>query len=534
MTTTLHGFNAAFDPWIPVVGPSGPTRLSISDALTQGPHFKGLATDRPLAVLPIIRLLAAVVLRVFEPQSADDIRRLWVAREFEADRIRHYLEIYRDRFDLFGEHPFLQVAGLMPASGEPKGASGLLLHIAGGNNVPMFSAFTDGDEIALSPPDALIEMLTVLGWDTAAIKTGAQGDPKMAGGKTTGNPTGPLGQLGAAIPLGTSLFETILLNVPPTPAVPGDGPTWESDLEPSWEIRQPVGIMEWLTWSSRRIRLARDERSGDVTGAVVTAGDRVLFTPLLDPHTRWRATKGDVVAQRPRRWPNGTPAWRGLDTLLILGRAEAGDTEDLAAPPHLIREVGELRALLGDTYPLNLLCLGVTYGNQSAVVEDVFVDSLPLPMTALRTDESSDVAEALREVSSGAEKVRRALNGLADNLRVAVGADKLPWDAGAHPGNDAMALLTAPTLRFLAGLQRQPELFNEGLRAWQEVAERVAWATAQPLLELAAPASFRGRDVKIGSSERRIRLADAEAWFRKGLRDALPYLFQIRDERNTP
>nr|NLI49636.1 type I-E CRISPR-associated protein Cse1/CasA [Propionibacterium sp.] len=534
MTMTMPmqaGPNVATDPLIPVLGPDGLTHVSLADALIDGHRLKGLSLEQPLAVLPIVRIMAALVLRVFQPTTGN-IQRLWDAGQFSADPVRRYLVECRDRFELFHpDHPFLQVGGLLPASGPPKGTSGLLLQVATGNNVPLFSPYTEADTIPLSPADALLGLLVTLGWDTAGIKTGAAGDPRVSGGKTAGNPTGPLGQLGAVLPLGRNLFETILLNVPLGPQVDGDRPTWERDLSPVWEVRQPIGPMEWLTWPSRRVRLVPDPTGESVVAAVIAAGDRVSFTPMFEPHTRWRATKGDVVAQRPRRWPPGTQAWRGLDTLLTLAHLDSDVAHDAGAPPRLIDQLRDEGLVLDPSYPLNLLCLGVAYGNMSAVVEDVFVDTLPLPVAALRGQGHEGVAEAIHNVTASAEKVRRSLNGLADNLRTIAGAPKLPWDAGVHPGNDAMALLTQPTRRFLAGLQREPHRYGEGLLAWQQVAEQVAWSFAQPMLDQAPPQTFVGREVKTGATERRVRLADCEAWFRKGLHDALPALYQSRTQQ---
>lgn len=527
---TQAGANVATDPLIPVLGPDGPVGVSLAGALIDGHRLKGLSLERPLSALPIVRILAALVLRVFEPTTGN-IQRLWDAGQFDAETVQRYLTKHHDRFELFDpEHPFLQVGGLLPSSGPPKGTSGLLLQVATGNNVPLFSPYTEADAIPLHPTDALLGLLTTLGWDTAAIKSGAVGDPKVSAGKTTGNPTGPLGQLGAVMPIGRNLFETILLNVPLGPRVAGDRPTWERDLSPAWEIRQPIGLMEWLTWPSRRVRLFLDPTGESVVAAVIAAGDRVSFTPMFEPHTRWRSTKGDVVAHRPRRWPPGTQAWRGLDTLVTLARLDSGASDEAGAPPRLIDQLRDEGLELEPSYPLNLLCLGVAYGNMSAVVEDVFVDTLPLPVASLRGESRHGVAEAILMVTASAEKVRRALNGLSDNLRVIAGADKLPWDAGVHPGNDAMGLLTEPTRRFLVGLQREPQRYRDGLLAWQRVAEQVAWSVAQPMLDQAPPQSFVGRDVKSGSAERRIRLADAEAWFRKGLREALLALFESRTQ----
>lgn len=534
MTTDGIAFNAAWDPWLPLERDGETTLASISEAVRDAHNFGGLSLTDPLAAAALTRLLVAVVMRTHDLHSPTDVERLWSTGRFTEDRIEGYLNAQAERFEVFHpETPFLQVAELTPASGSPKGAAALLLHVPSGNNVPLFSALSDGDLTTLDVPTALVNLVTVQGFDTAAIKPGAVGDPAVSGGKTTGNPTGSLGQLGLVQLIGRNLFETILLNAPIVPALSSDSPVWERRLAPAWETRLANGTLDLLTWPSRRIRLIPNEAGTTVDSAVVTAGDRLaVIDPSLEPHTRWRATKNDVVAHRPMRWQPGSNAWRGLDALLALNT-----DQDVSASGSMsatvIRQLPRLAPVLGECYPLRLLCVGVSYGNQSAVIEDVYVDTMPLPLAALRAH--SDVHEALLHVSSTAEQLRRALNALADDIRRVEGGDKLPWDAGIHPGNDAMSQLTTPTMRLLRGLQSQPNLVERGVIAWEQEASRVVWATATRLLDAASPQAFGGRDLRVGSGTKRIRLADCEAWFREAVGKALPNLPSNRnDERWKP
>ena len=163
----------------------------------------------------------------------------------------------------------------------------------------------------------------------------------------------------------------------------------------------------------------------------------------------------------------------------------------------------------------------MTYGNQSAVIEDVFVGTLPLPLAAVRAG-TSEVRNALAAVGDEANQVRQALNSLADNLRQLQGGERPDWDKGTHAGNDAMALLTEPTIRLLLGLRRDPGRLEPGILAWELSVERIAWGVATPLLDSAPPSTFAGRVQKWGKEEHVVRLADVEAWFRTALAEALP------------
>lgn len=514
---TTASFNLAHDPWIPVQGVHGADVLSLRDLVGRAHELVGIAEARPLAAVMIVRYCAALIQRVFEVADADEFERLWNGGGFESDLIDDYLGQHRDRFELFGDHPFMQVAGLRSTSGAVRAASTLRLSQSSGNNVPLFDALTDGDEIVLSFAEAALCLVEVLGWDTAAIKTGAVGDPAVKGGKTAGNPTGPVGQLGVVLPIGRNVFETLMLSLPLGGRAEGDVPNWEIDGTPSWQVRQPRGVLDLLTWRSRAIRLVPTDDGAGVGGVVIAAGDRLQFVPEMEPHTRWRQTERDKVAVRPIRWRPGQAAWRGLQSLLAVNRAD----DSLTAT--VLQQLGDFRQsdVVPDDYPLNLYCVGVSYGNMSAVIEDVFVDSLPLPMVALRADGEDAARLALVDLVERAERIRRALNDLENNIRVAAGGDKHDWDKGGHLGDETMPMFAQPTEGLLTQLQRHPGEREAALLAWDEQVAEFSWARANEALDGAPISAFAGRKV---SNERMLRLADAEAFFRKALREALPNL----------
>jgi CRISPR system Cascade subunit CasA len=196
----------------------------------------------------------------------------WQRGEFAREPFDAYLDERAARFDLFHPaRPFAQVAGLRTAKDETKPVSLLVPRLAAGNNVPIFSARTESDPPALTPAQAARALLAAHCWDTAAIKSGAFDDPAAKAGKTTGNPTGPLGQLGVIVPVGATLFHTLLLNLPilPQGLEPKDRPQWQADdpATSAWSARSAAGLLDPLTWQARRIRLVpeRDRRDGRCT-----------------------------------------------------------------------------------------------------------------------------------------------------------------------------------------------------------------------------------------------------------------------------
>lgn len=522
MVDPLPDFNVGYDPWIPVIREGVPTRVSARDALAEAHLIDGFDVAKAPAIVATVRHLVAMCQRIEPVENSAAQEELWDRGRYDIARVDAYFRENRSLFNLFDDRrPFGQVAGLTPVSGDPKPPSMLSLSAASGNNVPLFSATHDGNARPLAPADALLGLLTLGGFDTAAIKPGAVGDPQVTKGKTTGNRTGVLGYLGVVLPLGRNLFETLVLNTPALPIPEQDAPVWEREITPAWELRQPVGPLELLTWSSRRMRLVSSDDRREVTGLVLAAGDRVDFIPpQWEPHSRFQPTKkDDVVAERPIRWPSGRQAWRGLDSLVAVHQA-GGPRSSM-----LLRQVNELQqSSLPLDYPLNVLCVGMSYGNQSAVIEDAFVDQIPLPVSALA--DGGDVSVAIGEIVATADAVREALNHLDTNIRRACGAEAIDWKVGVHPGDDAMALLDAPTRRFLVGVQREPEKAEVGLDAWQRSVAMIAERQGENLLDRAPLAAIRGRAQGASEKAGTFRLFDAERIFRSALRKALPRAYR--------
>jgi CRISPR system Cascade subunit CasA len=519
-------FDLVREPWVPVL--SGGTRIDVSlqDALTSADEWDGLSLDDPIQVVALLRqvLLPVVFDALGVSRSDSEWARWWDTGALDSERIAAYLSEHAHRFDLFHpEWPFAQVGGLRTAKNETKPASLLLPATATGNNVPLFSARTEGDSPALTPAEAARALLATHCWDPAAIKSGAVDDPAVTAGKTTGNPTGPVGQLGVVIPLGPTLASTILLNTPIVAQglAVQDRPQWRAEpAVPAWSPRPAKGLLDLLTWQSRRVRLIPeiDERGSTVVRQVVlAAGDRLDPLPEDEPHTGWRRVdkpKAGDRARRPVRHQPGRAAWRGMAALL----ATTQPTAEGVSASRVIVQLADLQAenYLPVDLPLQVLTVGVAYGNQSAVVEDVMADCLPLPVAALSPD--GPVRQLLLELAEQAEQLRVAANRLGDDLRLASGGEKLPWDKSQRLGDALVHQFTPVVRRMLAGLQRQPERADDAESAWKHTARRLALDAAEVALEATPPTAFLGRQRSEGVAH---RLSVAEAWYRAAVRRIL-------------
>lgn len=516
------------EPWMPVATESGPIEVSLVEALDRAHEVKGLAAASPTVGVSILRqvLVPFVLDALGPPRTAEEWAERFGRGRFDLSEFEPYLAAVRPRFDLFDpEEPFGQVAGLTALNGEVKSPNALVFAVSSGNSVPVFSVATDGTPAALAPAEAVRLLLHLHCYDTAAIKSGAVGDLKAKAGKTTGNPTGPVGRFGAVVPTGENLFQTLMLNLPirDTGADPNDSPWWRRPHPTAeWVERSALGVLDLLTWQSRRVRLvtSADPETGEVvvTGVVISAGDRLVAFPDVEPHCMWTIDakpKAGAPPRRPRRAQGGRSAWRGLDSLLALPGQEGGRPG--VETSHLLHQLADVRGrdLVPAKLRLGVEVTGIEYGNMSAVVEDVVHDAIPLPVGAL-------VASELRGFVLRLATDTDALIGLVDRLEADVarslGGEMAPWDRGQRRSVLLAQRLDRVARRVLALLRDDPDRDDELEAAWAELARSETLGLADEILSDVAPTAYAGR---LDDRQVRSTVSDAELRFRAGLRKQL-------------
>ncbi|MFE4976103.1 type I-E CRISPR-associated protein Cse1/CasA [Kitasatospora sp. NPDC056651] len=542
----VPGYSLVDEPWLTVCPAGGgpPMRLGIAEALARAHELEGLVVEFSTQLPAVLRqvLLPVVAHAIGVPQTlrekGDRLARKDGFTQGEMDSLQSYLHEHRAKFDLFDPvAPFAQVAGLRTAKAETKGSAALVATAASGNNVPLFASRTDADPLDLTPAQAAHWLVHTHCWDTAAIKTGVVGDDQVKAGKTTGNPTGPLGQLGVIVPTGRTLYETLLLNLPVTPPGVLGVPQWSQGPHgPAWRPREAEGLLDLWTWQARRIRLVphQDEDGRlKVARVVISAGDRLLVLPGQEPHTAWafaapaKKSASALPERRPRRHTQGKAAWRGLDALLAPTRqsSDGFETSILLDEVSALRESGRLDA----DYPLQVETFGMVYGTQSSVVEDVIHDAIPLPLLALHQD--SEAHQLLLDVAEQAEQLAKAVNNLSADLRRAAGTDPIPWDKGQRPGDLLLHTLDPLVRRLLAGVRdagTDDDILECGRLAWEGLAHRRARDAANELLLAAPTATFQGRTLTPASKTGKpgkpqtYKLGTAGANFRRQVDEILP------------
>ncbi|MEV4333584.1 type I-E CRISPR-associated protein Cse1/CasA [Streptomyces sp. NPDC049597] len=525
--------------WLPVEGPDGPREVPLREALLRAHTFTRLAPDMPTMVPVLLRqVLVPVVLDALGPIDPGAWADMMNGGGFtlqQQEAIGRYLDERLDRFNVFDDTaPFGQAAGLKHPGGKVHPVSVLMQHVATGNNTPLWDARLVSDPAPLPVGTAVRWMLHAQCWDTGAIKTAAVGDPQVKAGKTTGNRTGPLGKLGVVTPLGRTLFDTIVLNLPQGERAAGDRPQWDrAPMGPSWQMRVPSGVLDLFTWQERRIRLILE--TSDAGGApeqvrwvVMSAGDRVDGPQPEDPHTCWtiKTDKAKGSVRYPRRHLPGMTGWQGLDALLTIDRDTAGyETSGLL----MQAAAGTLLGDLPPDYPLRAATCGMVYDTKGAIVKDVLSDEVPIPVGALRSDLA--VRGSVILVSEQAQALARAVHHLAENLLRAIGGKPPAQGKGQHAGTKLLHVLDPLVRRFLTGCQRNPEddELDQAHKAFETLAERAARAAAEELLHRLPGKAFTGRAVTKKDRGKTVttiyQQASAERYFYAAVRKTLTHLY---------
>lgn len=515
--------------------------LSILSIVQQAEDIRAIVGDVKPQAFSLHRLLLAIIHRALDgPNSVDE----WVELNGDwaevAASVEDYLGLFEERFDLcHPTQPFYQVAGLHTAKGEVSGLEKIIVDVPNGS--PYFTTRVGEGIEQVSLREAARWLVHVQAFDTSGIKSGAVGDPRVKGGK--GYPIGVAwaGQLDGVEVIGSTLRETLMLNLVPT-GVPGidiktgveDRPPWERTQLTSQEdgsTRPPRGFVDLYTWQSRRVLLHGDLDS--VTGVVLANGDKI--TPqnkhTVEPMSLWRYSEpqskkfGDTVYMPGIHDPSKL-FWRGLASMLPDTPREG--VKSAPAPvqmPAVLKWIDALRfhRALPSNSIVRVHSTGYIYGSQSAVVDELFDDVLAFPSALLSPENAALRLVALNAVDQTDRGVF-ALVSLARNLAAAAGAGDLDG-FGDRAREQVYALLDAPFRAWLTTLNLV-ESESQAAARWHSQAREMVRGQADQLVRSVGPAAWRGREV----SGRHVDVGQAEIWFGLALTKAFPRAFDNRQE----
>ncbi|WP_234018571.1 MULTISPECIES: type I-E CRISPR-associated protein Cse1/CasA [unclassified Streptomyces] len=527
-------FDLTTRPWLPVQLNTGEEQLlSLREIFSRADEVRRLAGDLPTQDFALTRLLLAILHDAVDgPQDTEAWAELWEDDAPFAD-VADYLAEQRSRFDLLHPRmPFFQTGGLHTASGEVFSLNRMVADVPNGD--PFFTTRFPGAE-RLSFAEAARWVVHAQAYDTSGIKTGVVGDPRVKGGKAYPQGVAWAGNLGGVLAEGTTLRETLLLNL----VVANQQPTDAADL-PAWRrlptgpgaaddlSPRPAGLRDLYTWQSRRLLLHAD--ADGVHGVVLTYGDPLAVQNMhsVEPMTGWRRSQAQEkklslpLVYMPREHDPARAAWRGMEALVA---PRDPDTARRGEPASGLRSgivdwIARLQAerILPRGRHIRVRTFGAVYGTQQSVIDEVTSDAVSLAVLLL-SDTDRALGQAAVDAVADADRAVLALGDLAFDLARAAGSES---EFGKHAARDAAyAALDGPYRLWLDAIGEGDD--PQQLRtAWQRTARLIVARLADDVINAAGETAWQGRLVSSAKGETWLNADLADLWFRSRLSKALP------------
>jgi CRISPR system Cascade subunit CasA len=322
-------YNLLKERWLPCIDQHNRlVALNLIDVITHAHTLKEVQGDLSIVTGSLYLLLIALIKNVLDLQNEDEWEALWKAKKFPQDAFLHYASQWETRFDLFdADHPFYQDphighrardAKKLPKgkSAEPKGISGLLMHLASGNNATLFDHSLDDLPSRYSPTEAAQLLISLQSFSLGGMSSASISNDKYY-------KDSPFARGILFLNRGQTLFETLMLNLTPTDHDPlraqsEDQPVWEVEDVFLTERYDPTGILDFLTWQSRRILLIPEEIDGEIgVRSLFIAPGHGLVDTFSNPfyHNRIQQTESKQSI-KPMRFQQGRSLWRDSAAIL--------------------------------------------------------------------------------------------------------------------------------------------------------------------------------------------------------------------------
>ncbi|MFD9208712.1 type I-E CRISPR-associated protein Cse1/CasA [Streptomyces sioyaensis] len=539
-------FDLTCQRWLPVQYLDGAQDvLSLREVFAQAPQLRRLVGDIATQEFALLRLLLAITHDALDgPADVDEWADLWADDDCFAP-LNGYLEAHRGRFDLLHPTvPFFQVAELRTSRDEVFDLNRIVADVPNGD--PYLSARMPAVG-QISFAEAARWLIHAHAYDTSGIKTGVADDERVKGGKVYPLGVGWAGNLGGVFAEGTTLRETLLLNLiaADTNSVhfgDRDRPAWrrapsEPGASPQEDLgARPSGVRDLYTWQTRRLRLHFD--TSGVHGVVLGYGD-----PLKphnrhedEPMTGWRRSqaqekkRGEAPVYMPQEHDAGRQAWRGL-AALIADRAPGtvqGSEAAASLRPRVLEWVARAatEGALPRRYLIRARVVGALYGTQQSVIDDIVEDHVAMAVVLLHQEHADHATVAIGAVED-AEACVTALGALAADLARAAGRGPEPVrDAARDAGFGA---LDSPYRTWLAALGEANDP-HEQRAVWQREAYRIVRRLGEKLLTGAGDGAWEGRLVESKKGSLWLTSSLADQWFRSRLNTAVGAAFNTDAE----
>ena len=408
--------------------------VSLRFVLKNSQDVASIGGDIPQQAVAIVRLLLAVMYRSYGLAYESDMshiqlmslwNQVWEEGMLDSEIIDDYLDEFHDRFDLFGEKPFMQVAWLEYASRDKEfdPISELIADVPKPEKF-LFSMRSKVAPGVISFAESVRWLVFYCCYDFAGIKTPVKGNTKAKGGRVyapKGLPgVGWMGSIGSVVVEGSSLFRTLMLNWSMFDertssgrlfGIEDDLPSWErDDIYPDSSEYSPVGPASLFTVLDRKMRLIPDESGSGVRGFIGCYGDIVRPTEAssFETMTAWRESEQQkkklglaVAPLMPVPHDCSKALWRGLGPLLV--STSGSNRKDLR--PSVIWWFGRLRDEGVRDLPtaLRIHAQGIEYGSQSSVITNAYDDVVEIGNALMNGDQVavSYAVETISKIDEG-------------------------------------------------------------------------------------------------------------------------------------
>jgi CRISPR type I-E-associated protein CasA/Cse1 len=306
----------------------------------------------------VIRVLLVLMHRTRPTCDDGEWQRLWDAGRFPDDWLAEIEKAAAGKFDLFQKRPFLQTA---PADEDTRPVADLIAELPADTNIN-HARHTYDDRTGLCPACCAVGLIRLAPF----CGQGGQGKAPSI------NAPPPV----YLLPVGDTLFRTLLLNWPRGEPVRGDRAAWQPGTGGG---RDRIGLLEGFTWEPRSVRLLPELANGDRCTLCGAAGEwlvrRTVFQkgrdrrdPRVkewrDPHVAYDEEAGGskvrtLLAPEPVQDPRAAAGfWRKLAAALLGAEQEGFRCSAVAAARE--HRPGE---------PLSVLAV-LTHTRQAKVLHD--------------------------------------------------------------------------------------------------------------------------------------------------------------------
>ena len=383
----MSRFNLIDEKWIPVRFPDGNRgELGIRDTLLRSREIAAIEDPSPLVVAALHRFLLAVLYRALEGPTDIDQAKALFKECLPGDKIKAYLEKWRERFWLFDKkYPFGQIPTFEPKTWR---AWTVLAAEHNADNAKVLF-----DHVDVEAPGTISEAAAtrwILATQTFSVSCGKS--------ELSHTGTAPSATAAMALPLGRDLHDTLLLSLVPQnrEIAAADHPLWERIPESVESLKDGLertvsGFADRYTWRTRSIRLETGD-SGQITQLAFASGVGNSSLDQLDPMHGYRIddTRGKLPIQFRERG-----FWRDFDSLLP-------DESQLA--PQVIEHATKLTKSNRDRFPRSVMVLG--QANNKAKIEYWRMERFALPESLAGTQ---FIRAQIRQFLSDAEDTQKSL-----------------------------------------------------------------------------------------------------------------------------